>query len=136
MSSCRSCGSCPKFFPTPSGRCDYCDCPSTDHGGQVPQMQSQVSMPALQQPMLSPTQDMRYAQQPFIMPQQYQAQPNFQQPPQFMPMTPSQPFMPHIQYNPNMNQFPQYNSPQPYGTMPMMPPNQLTQPYVGKYLPI
>ena len=127
MSSCRSCGSCPKYFPTPSGKCDYCDCPSTDHASQAPLMQPQMQMAVPQQPMFSPTQDILYPQ-PFQMPQQYPTQPDFQQQ-QFMPM--AQPYIQPTQYNPNMNQFPQYNPFQPYGGMPMMPPNQ---PYMGKHL--
>ncbi|KAI6651538.1 hypothetical protein LOD99_5146 [Oopsacas minuta] len=138
MSSCGRCGSCTKYFETPSGNCDYCDCPYEDHtpGGRVqpsmrdmPNLGFNPTQPSFQQPQMGyqHQQGMGVHQnmQPFPMQSSFPVQSQFQQPMYSLPSM-QQPFMP-----PNMNPFcPQPNSFQPYTGMPMNPPNQ--QPaYVG-----
>ena len=151
MSSCRSCGSCTKYFETPSGKCDYCDCPYADHtsGAQFAAPSTPLrsqTLPAfnpMQNPM-SPPQTMNFQQIPTN--EMPFGQTGFPGPGQFnqmaVPMSPmshmpQNPFMQQGQFSPGINQFytqppyqPQYT---PYGgVMPMLPPNHQAAPYVGE----
>ena len=144
MSSCRRCGSCTKYFETPSGKCDYCDCPSADHtstpgrSGSFHGFDSMQSSMQPQQPM--GIQQMHPSEMPYV-------QTGFQGPAQFghagIPMSPVSPMQPpfmqqQAQFGQMNHQF--YAPPLPFqqftpygGGMPMMPPNSQSPPYLGEF---
>ena len=137
MSSCRSCGSCTKYFETPSGKCDYCDCPYSDHIKPVRSESFSGFDPVHSNISQQPMGFQQTNKMPFE-PTGLQGSTNFgmgitmspvspmhqSQLMQQRQLSPVNPF--YSQPNPFQQQF------VPYVGMPMLPPGRQAAPYIGQ----